>query len=370
MSDWQRFRAAAMAEVSGPDIAMDVLRHEMAAVMNRKRLTGQDEGLSAFNTDQLIWMAAGLPDDAPQVPQFVSAIAISGLIEGRPRFYDEAKASGYATWGWAVAVDGFTGSCDDLLAAIDRLCLIRERSGAVCLALRTAPAAAGSALLAAFRKADTGMVYHRILDQALAGRAPDLPALAAGELAALASAPEVLFASDVDMRLATLVRASGRTDLDALLAPFGESADDLTRIAWARNYMDAGRPEDAARVVKDVRLLSPAWPEASIIAAAANLELGRFDRAAAIAPHIEDEPKRLMVQVRVAQASRDVAAEAEALARLHEIMPGDPDAALQLLGALHRLGQAEQARLLAAEMQERYLDRPEILAIARRFLVR
>jgi hypothetical protein len=353
----------------GTDVGLDVLRHEMGASLNRSRLTRTDEGISAFNTEQLIWAVLGMGDQTAPGHPLVVGLLLSALIDGRADIWDAGERAGLvpAAWTWVAQADAFTGTDADLARLLGTAGELRQRAGAACLVANRRPAAIGPATVALFRHTAFATAYHRLLSAALSG--PDAAAVADQELPLLADTLELLFASDVDLTLSRLVRA-GSIDPAPVLDRLAGGWDDLTRTAWAERLLSANQPGPALRQIADVRLLSQAWPQAILVAALAHLEAGDLAKAASCAGQIEDEDRRLMVLVRIAQARGDAQVELEHLVTLHERRPADPGVFLQLITLLDRFGRTDVVHGLCLAGQDTFGDHPEVGPILRRILAR
>jgi len=340
-------------------VERDVLMHEMGATINRHRLTGRDEGIQAFNTSQLAGLVIGQTAWTRDQP-FVTGLILSSLIDGDLVIYDVAMAEGLLpeSWTWIKWAYGFTGDETELLNKLSDIAAVRERCGAVCLAIRNNAKAIGSRLLGEFCKAPLAKVYHHLLRTALSG--PAAATLAAGELARLPDQLEVLFASDTDMTLAALVKASTLDHPETAVIPFKDAADEMTRIAIAQRHLERGRAAEALAAIKDLRVLSVTYDQAILIAALAALECHKFEMAEFYSRNIADVDTRLKIVSRIAQANGDPAAEMDALISLYERNPHDAQVFTILINALLRIGQTAMARALCAEAQERYIDDPVV----------
>jgi tetratricopeptide (TPR) repeat protein len=363
-----RFRSFLASRNAGHGVR-DVLLHEMGATINRHRLTGREEGMQSFNTTQLCELVVSQRTWTRE-QAFVTGLMLSALIDGESDIFDAAMAEGIVppAWTWVSWARGFTGNEADLRRRLKAIAAVRERSGAVCLAVRTAPNAIGSALLSDFCLPTFATVYHHLLRVGLT--TSNSTAIADSELPRLAQQLEVLFAEDTDLTLATLVRASSYDHPDVITAPFKDAAGDLTRTAIAQRHLEKGRPSEALALVQNLRLLSPAYDQAILIAALAALECGKRDKAEFFARNISDDDTRLKIVTRIAQASGDQAGELDALTRLYERNPTDTDVFIMLTNALLRLGQSALAYALASEAQERFGDDPLVARVIKPILQR
>lgn len=352
----ERFRA--FLSRRGSAVAdREILLHEMGATLNRHRLTGRDEGIHAFNTNQLCGLVIGQVKWSRDQP-YVTGLMLSALIDGEHDIFAMAKNEGLlpVSWTWVSWAEGFSGDEADLRQRLQGIAQIRERCGAVSLATRANPKAIGVQLLGDFRSVSLATVYHQLLRAALTSA--QAPTIAVSELACLAEHLEVLFAADTDATLASLVRASTLDHPDIMTRPFKEAAGDLTRAALAQRHLERGRAQEALSLVKDTRFLSPAYDQVILIAALAALECGKFESAEFYCRSIPDDDMRLKIVTRIAQATGDVSAEVDALSRLYERNPQDVQVFVMLINLLMRIGQTALAQALCAEAQERFLDDP------------
>jgi hypothetical protein len=335
----------------------EILLHEMGATINRHRLTGRDEGIHAFNTNQLCGLIISQASWSRDQP-FVTGLMLSALIDGEYDIFTTAKNEGLlpADWAWVSWADGFSGDEADLRKRLQSIAPIRERCGAVSLATRANPKAIGARLLGDFRSVPLATVYHQLLRAALTSA--QAPTIAVSELTSLAEHLEVLFAADTDATLASLVRASTLDHPDIMTKPFKDAAGDLTRAALAQRHLERGRAQEALTLIKDTRFLSPAYNQAILIAALAALECGKFESAEFYCRSIADDDTRLKIVTRIAQAAGDVSTEVDALSRLYERNPQDAQVFVMLINVLMRIGQGALAKALCAEAQERFLDDP------------
>lgn len=347
----------------------DLLEHETGATLNRHRLTGRDEGIQAFNTSQLCSLVIGQQGWSRHQP-YVTGLMLSSLIDGELDIFDTAKTEGLipAGWEWESWAYGFSGDEKELLNRLGGIGPIRERCGAVCLAIRANPSAVGIRLLKDFCTPAMAKVYHQLLRAALSSA--QAPAIAASELARLADQLEVLFAADTDATLAALVKASDLDHPDILIKPFKDAAGDLTRTALAQRCLERGRAHEALSMVKDLRFLSPAYDQATLVAALAALECEKFEMAEFYSRNIINEDTRLKIVTRIAQATGNVGVEMESLTCLYERNPQDAEIFVMLITVLMRVGQTALASALCAQAQERFSDDPLVNRIIRPILAR
>lgn len=345
----------------------ELLLHEMGATINRHRLTGKDEGMHAFNTSQLAGLVISQQGWTREQP-FVTGLMLSALVDGDIDIFDAAKAEGLVpeSWTWVAWAYGFSGSDQELLQKVGTIAPVRERSGAVCLAVRNNPKAISARLLGSYCTMQLAKVYHHLLNVALHG--PQAAEIAASELTRLADRLEVLFAADTDATLARLVRASAIDHPEILIAPFKDAASDLTRTAVAQRHLERGRPSEALSLVKDLRFLSSAYDQAILVAALAALECQKYEMAEFFTRNIVDVDTRLKIVTRIAQATNNRAAELDALTTLYERNPHDSQIFVMLITALQRIGQTGMAAALCAEAQERYVNDPLVDRIIRSVL--
>jgi hypothetical protein len=229
MSDtaFDQFRINLAVREDVDDIQHEVLRHEMNATVNRHRLTGRQEGVHSFNTSQLASLVKmnGL---WTRDHVLVTSLYLSALIDDENDIFYDAMDKGIlpSAWTWVTWARGFRGTEAELLQHISTITNVRERCGAVCLATVTAPHAIGSQILCDFCLEPLAKVYHRLLQRALSQ--PNCHAIANRELGQLAKQLEVLFASNTDVTLATLIQASNLDHPESVIAPFQDAAGDYT----------------------------------------------------------------------------------------------------------------------------------------------
>ncbi len=349
------------------DLESEALRHEMSATLNRNRLTGQEEGINAFNTAQLCWLVSGNPLWPADHP-IVQALLLSCLIDDRLAIFREAQTHGLvpASWTWVAWADGFAGAeaelCERILAIPDT----RQRCGAVCLATSGRPSSIGNELLGDFRLTTMAVVYHRLLGRALAG--PRAAAIAEVELERLPERLEVLFAADTDATIAALIQASTLDHPERAIVRLVDATADFTRVAIARRHLERGRAAEALALVKDMRYLSSAYAEAILVAALSALECAQHAQAMVYCRSIPDEDLRLKVQTRIAQASGDTAGEVDALVDLYQRHPGDAQVFVQLVNVLDRIGRHDLSRDLCYRAQESFSGDPVVDRIVKRHL--
>lgn len=347
----------------------DLLLHEMGATINRHRLTGREEGMHAFNTTQLCELVLGQRAWSREQP-FVTGLMLSALIDGDYDIFDAAKAEGLlpAAWAWVAWAVDFAGDESELRRLLGGIQAVRERCGAVCLAVRKNPDAIGALLLGDFCNDLMAKVYHRLLRVALSGSKASL--VADHELVRLAGRLEVLFAEDTDATLATLVKASSLDHPELPLAAFKDAAGELALTAVAQRHLENGRPQDALALVRDLRFLSPAYDQAILIAALAALECKKFEMADFYSRNITNEDMRLKVVTRIAQATSDTNTELDALTRLYERNPQDAQIFVMLISLLMRIGQSALVSALCADAQERFHDDPLVNRLIRPILAK
>jgi hypothetical protein len=365
------FRASLFRHGQVGDLQQEVLRHEMNATLNRQRLTGQQEGMFSFNTSQLCWLVKANPT-WPRDHFMVVGLFLSALIDEEQDIFFEAMDQGILppTWTWVSWAKGFQGNADELLQQIATISDMRARCGAVSLATYTAPKAIGPQLLRDFCHPPLAKVYHRLLTRALSQPSqPNGHAVAESELKRLATHLEVLFACDTDAILAKLVQASDVDYPEKLTAPFKDAAGEWTLTAIASRHLERGRAAQALAMIKDLRLLSPAYDQAVIVAALAALECGQSEQAEFYARNIDSEETRLKIVTRIAQATGDVAVEMDALSRLYEIQPQDPQIFVQLINALIRTNHLDLIAALCADAQERFIGNQQVDTLIQRFLI-
>lgn len=345
----------------------ELLAHEMGATINRHRLTGRDEGMQAFNTNQLTGLVINQRGWSRTNP-FVTGLMLSALVDDELDIFEAAKTEGLIpeSWTWLSWALGFSGDDRELVQRLGTIAPTRERSGAACLAVRNNPKAVGPKLLGSFCSAALAKVYHHLLKVGLQG--PNAAAIAAEELVRLAERLEVLFAADTDATLAALVRASTLDHPEILTAPFKDAASDFTRTSLAARHLERGRPADALALVKDLRFLSCAYAQAILIAALSALECRKFEVAEFYARNIADQDTRLKIVTRIAQATGDQAAELDALTALYERNPHDAQIFVMLINLLLRIGQHTMAAALCADAQERYDGDPLVARTIRSVL--
>ena len=262
------FRANLFSDGQLADLQQEVLRHEMSATLNRHRLTGQQEGMLSFNTSQLCWLVKMNPA-WPRDHFLVVGLFLSALFDDEHEIFLSAMDQAILppSWTWVTWAKGFQGSADELLPLIATIPDVRSRCGAVSLATQTSPKAIDPQLLGNFCHPPLAKVYHQLLTRALFQ--PNCHVVAASELKRLATQLEVLFACDTDAILAKLVQASDVDHPESLIAPFKDAAGEWTLTAIASRHLERGRPAQALALIKDLRLLSPAYDQAVIVAALA-----------------------------------------------------------------------------------------------------
>jgi hypothetical protein len=363
--DFAGFLLALSPMLHSEDPRAEILRHEMGATINRNRLTGLEEGINSFSTDQLCWLAMSNPAWSHGHP-LVQALVLSAALDSRWDIVVEAERHRLIpdSWTWWGAAVGFPGSAPELLDFIQGQSEWRVRCGIAALATRGRPSLITPDLLLLFARQDLAKCYHQLLLHGLSG-APT-QALANAALSHGANCPELFFVGDVDPLLADLVRLGKPENPDAALAPFREAIGDFTRAAAAELDLERGLFRSALQRLNGIRLLSLAYPRSVLVAVLAALESQEFAIVKKHLPHIADLPTRLKVQTRLAQAENDTAGELDALTELHALTPGDGSVFGQLITVLERLGQDEIARHLCFTNQERFLDEPVLMQIIRR----
>jgi hypothetical protein len=349
------------------DLRDEALRHEMMATLNRNQLTQLEEGGLSFNSIQLCWIVTGNPTWTPEHP-LVQSLLISALIEDRLEIFRDAQICGVvpATWTWVLWADGFAGSEEELIAQLKGLRDVKQRCGAACLATRRRAEAIGGRLLGEFRLATLALVYHLLLNRALA--TDHARSLAAGELAALHDSMEVLFAADTDQLIARLVTASDLDHPELVITSLQEACGDFTATAIARRHLERGRPREALGMVKDLRFLSPAFDQAIVVAALAALECADFPLCQNYASNIKDPGTRLRVLTRLAQACGDASTELSSLVALAHMNPRDGQVFVQLVNLLDRTKHSELARQVCMQAQERFTNDPLVEQLIRHHL--
>lgn len=364
-----RFRAFLAGRGTTGVADRDLLLHEMGATINRHRLTGREEGMQAFNTTQLCELVLGQRAWSRQQP-FVTGLMLSSLIDGEYDIFDAAKTEELLppAWTWVAWAMDFAGDESELRRLLGGIQAVRERCGAVCLAVRKNPGAIGALLLGDFCNDIMAKVYHRLLRVALAGSQASL--IAGHEIERLAGRLEVLFVEDTDVTLATLVKASSLDHPELQLAAFKDAAGELALTAVAQRHLENGRPQEALALVRDLRFLSPAYDQAILIAALAALECKKFEMADFYSRNITDEDMRLKVVTRIAQATSDTNTELDALTRLYERNPQDAQIFVMLISLLMRIGQSALVSALCADAQERFHDDPMVNRLIRPILAK
>jgi len=347
----------------------DMLLHEMGATINRHRLTGREEGMQAFNTTQLCELVLGQRAWSREQP-FVTGLMLSALIDGEFEIFDAARAEALLppAWNWITWALDFAGDEAELRQRLGGIQAVRERCGAVCLAVRKNPDAIGVTLLSDFCNVAMAKVYHRLARTALTGSTASI--IADSELVRLAGHLAVLFAEDTDVTLATLVKASACDHPELQIAAFKDAAGELTRTAIAQRHLENGRPQDALALVRDLRFLSPAYDQAILIAALAALECKKFEMADFYSRNITNEDMRLKVVTRIAQATSDTNTELDALSSLYERNPQDAQIFVMLISLLMHIGQSTLVSALCAEAQERFHDDPLVNRLIRPILAK
>lgn len=363
--DMDQFRTYLLSLMRDDDPQAEILRHEMSATLNRNRMTGLQEGIHSFNTDQLCWLL-------PSNPQWeashwlVQGLVLSAVIDARWDIVDKAEACNVISelWTWWPIAKGFTGDQAALATLIQGQVEWRQRCGVVSLATRARPELITATLLLDFARADLSRVYYMLLVRGLKG--PDGRNLARAALLQCANCPELIFAGDVDPTIAELVRVGQPEDPDLTLAPFKDVIGDLTKGAIAELELERGRPHDALRRLNGLRQLSVSYPRSVLVAVLAALESKNFEIVRRHLPHIPDAKLRFKIATRLAQAVNDPPAELDALTELYELDPNDASVFTQLITALDRMGQDEISRHLCFTNQERFLDQADVLKIIAR----
>ena len=356
-TDLPRFNTFLLGLMREDDPRAEILRHEMGATLNRNRMTGLQEGIHSFNTDQLCWLVPANPQwDAGHF--LVQGLILSSSIDERWDIVEKAEECGLIpdSWTWwsrARAYDGDTAGLMELISAQSEW---RQRCGVASLATRTRPELITGRLLLDFTRPDLAQIYHMLLTRGLKG--PQARDLARVALQQCWNCPELLFVGDVDRMLAELVRIGQPEDPDAALSVFKDAIGDLTKGAIAELDLERGRPHDALRRLHGLRQLSVAYPRSVLVAVLSALESRNLDIVHRHLQHIPDAKTRLKIRTRLAQVEGDAAAELAALTELYETDPGDGPVFVQLINALDRLGQDEISRHLCFTNQERFLDDP------------
>jgi hypothetical protein len=130
----------------------------------------------------------------------------------------------------------------------------------------------------------------------------------------------------------------------------------------------AGDAKRAWTWVKDIRLLSPWYDAAAMVACLCLLEQGDVSAAESTAGNITDPVERLRAQVRIAQVGGNVFTEAGHLQRLHQLQPDNGPTFLSLLSALHRCGDHRKLQKLALKHRDRFADDEETVTLIDRLV--
>ena len=145
-------------------------------------------------------------------------------------------------------------------------------------------------------------------------------------------------------------------------APESDAGIDLT---LGRLYLNAGKPDDAARVLRRVLLDEPDMPEASVLLARAETALGQPERAAAALEAAASGNPRLLASLAELYERQQRWPEAAATyERLSEMAPGSHDTRIRWASALLQTDAAEsfaQAREALAPVIEALPTEPRAL---------
>ncbi len=347
----------------------EVMRHEMSAAANRQKIAGSTQGVYSFDTNRWMWLVAA--DSAPLTPKFgnLQILIVSAIQDGDIELFHQAKQAGLImeSWEWADWADGFSGTADELINKLNSIREVRQVAGAACLACTSNPNAVSTQLLDRYSNVRVwSLVFHRLLSLGL--QSDNAPAIAAYALEFFKEKTDMLFIVDVDHLLSRLIRAYQGDDLVSRLKYFERAMGEDSRLALAEYYLNRGQHKQAADLVADIRLISPALPRAALISALAALELGDARKAKSFVSYIEEPVTALKIQTRIAQIEKNHAAELAALTDLHQLCPDDGATFVQLLGVLKRIGQLELATQLCLKNQELFLDEPEVLNVIRSFI--
>ena len=210
--DMVQFNAYLLSLMREDDPQAEILRHEMSATLNRNRMTGLQEGIHSFNTDQLCWLLPSNPQwDAAH--WLVQGLVLSAAIDARWDIIEKAEACNVVpeAWSWWPIARQFTGDQAALVALMQTQVEWRQRCGVVSLASRDRPELITSSLLLDFARPDLARVYYMLLVRGLKG--PEGRALGRAGLQQCASCPELIFAGDVDPTLAELIRVGQPEDI-------------------------------------------------------------------------------------------------------------------------------------------------------------
>ena len=342
----------------------EVMRHEMSAASNRQKIAGSHQGVHSFDTNRWMWLVAA--DSAPLTPKFgnLQILIVSALQDGDIELFHQAKQAGliHGAWKWANWADGFKGSASELLEKLDSISEVRQVAGAACLACISNPNAVSTELLDRYSNVRVwSLVFHRLLSLGL--QSENAATIARYALDLFTKQTDMLFITDVDSLLARLIRADNSDALLTRIKPFERAIGEDSRLALSEYHLGRGQHAEAAKMVADIRLLSPALPRAALISALAALEQGDPRKAKTFIPFIEDPATALKIQTRIAQLEKNHAAELAALTDLHQLCPDDGETFMQLLTVLKRIGQHELATQLCLKNQELFLDEPEVMAM-------
>lgn len=338
-------------------LSREILRHEMSATMHRFQTTKTDTGVSSLNTAQLAWCVCGATDKDTLVEHPVfAAFLTSALFDGHPEVIKKADDLGLIpkTLPWVEWAIKFKGTSKDLLDKLAGSNLVRNTAGAAALAAHHCPDAVSGEMLKLFANKSMTKAFNQLALTGLTGA--NRHEVAETALTIYASNPEILFSGSVDSLLAQMISHSRPTEVDNLIRPFDGAIGERTRAAVAESKLRAGQPKHALELVKDQRLLSPAFGQSALIASLACLELNDIVQAERYAAHVEDQVTKMKIQTRIAQSRGDYAQELELLVDLHENDQSDPDTFMQLLTSLDRMGQHQMSRELCLARQELFLD--------------
>jgi len=353
--DLKSFKNFLNKRYAAGNLTHEVLQHDLGATIHRNRLTGQKEGLTSLNTEQLS-AVVGHNGGIDQNHDLTHYLLLSAMIDGDMELFEAASQTEVfpEQWSWLSWAKDYTGDADQLTRKLMDLGHVRERCAAVILATRNNPDAINEQTLNLFLRINTATTYVKILQRALRGTQK-------GKMAALGfqvlnQYKEILFSTDTDRMLAALVDASDIDDPQKILAPFQDAAGEWTQVACARRHLERGRPQRALDGVKDLRFLSTAYDQAITVAALAALELKQYEMVELYCRTIKDSDLRLKIVTRLAQDRQDIAMEVDALTQLFERHPHDSQIFVQLIHALGRIGQSELIKGLCYVAQERYVD--------------
>jgi tetratricopeptide (TPR) repeat protein len=353
--DFNSFKHFLNKRYAAGNLTHEILQHDLGASIHRNRLTGLQEGLSSLNTEQLS-VVVGHNKGIDQHHDLTHFLLLSAMVDGDMELFEKAEKFEVfpEEWSWLSWAKDYRGDAHELIKNVLALDYVRQRCAAVILATRDNPDAITEPLLNIFLNVNTATTYVKLVQRGLKGINKEKIVAIGFEV--FNRYKEILFTTDTDRMLATLVDASDLDDPQQVLAPFQDAAGEWTQVACARRHLERGRPQRALDLVKELRFLSTAYDQAITVAALAALESKQYEMAELYCRTIEDIDLRLKIVTRLAQSRQDIALEVESLTQLFERNPNDGQIFVQLIHALNRVGQSALIKALCYQAQERYPD--------------